>query len=197
MTSGDLVKLLSEERGDLFGLAGKDLGGLTGPDEAAGLVVLLDGNLDPVGDDWSWKSRRWLVLNHFLVGEPAFLFFVSFFRRLTQQQQKKHSPKMSAAIAIEATDIPTVSPVVKGLGDWVGAVEGLVGDAEDGLDTLSVGPTVMVLGADVMSTVELVGTDVGWMVCEDGVDVDVWNDVVIVNTGCVPTTAFEYEEHKW
>jgi hypothetical protein len=104
---------------------------------------------------------------------------------------------MSAAIAIEATDIPTVSPVVKGLGNRVDAVEGLVGDAEDGLDTLSVGPTVMVLGADVMSTVELVGTDVGWMVCEDGVDVDVWNDVVIVNTGCVPTTAFEYEEHKW
>jgi hypothetical protein len=189
MTSGDLVRLLSEERGDLFGLAGKDLGGLIGPDEVAGLVMLLDGNLDPVGDDWSWKSRRWLVLNHFLVGEPAFLFFFSFFRRLTQQQQKKHNPNMSAAIAIEATDIPTVSPVVKGLGDWVGVAEGLVGDAEDAVETLDVGTTRMVLGADVMSTVELVGTDVG-------VDVDVWNDVVIVNTGCVPTTAFEYEEHK-
>jgi hypothetical protein len=55
---------------------------------------------------------------------------------------------------------------------------------------------VMVLGADVMSKVELMGTDVSWMVCEDGVDVDVLNDVVIVNTGCVATTAFEYEEHK-
>jgi hypothetical protein len=54
----------------------------------------------------------------------------------------------------------------------------------------------MVLGADFLSTVELAGTDVSWMVCEDGVDVDVWNDVVIVNTGCVPTTCFEYEEHK-
>lgn len=51
MTSGDLVKLLSEERGDLFGLAGKDLGGLRGPEEVADLVMLLEGNLDPVGED--------------------------------------------------------------------------------------------------------------------------------------------------
>ena len=51
MTSGDLVKLLNEDRGDLFGLAGKDLGGLRGPDEVAGLAILLGGNLDPVGED--------------------------------------------------------------------------------------------------------------------------------------------------
>jgi hypothetical protein len=190
ITSGDLVKLLIEERGDLFGLAGKDLGGLVGPDEAAGLVVLCKGNLDPVGEDWSWKSRRWLVLNHFLVGVPDFLFFFSFFRRLTQQQQKKHSPKMSAAMAIEATEIPTVSPVVKGLGDWVDVAEGPVGDAEDEVDTPNVGTLMMVFGADVMITVELAGIDVGWMVWEDSVDVGGWNDVVIVNTACVPTAAF-------
>jgi hypothetical protein len=190
MTSGDLVKLLSEERGDLFGLAGKDLGGLMGPDAAAGLVVLLDGNLDPVGDDWSWKSRRWLVLNHFLVGEPTFLFFFSFFRRLTQQQQKKHSPKMSAAIAIEATEIPTVSPVVNGLGDWVEVAERPLDDVENEVDALGVGTITIVLGADVVSTVELVGGDVGWMVWEWCVDVDGWNEVVIVKIECVPTTAF-------
>jgi hypothetical protein len=190
ITSGDLVKLLIEERGDLFGLAGKDLGGLMGPDEAAGLVVLWEGNLDPVGEDWSWKSRRWLVLNHFLVGVPDFLFFFSFFRRLTQQQQKKHSPKMSAAMAIEATEIPTVSPVVRGLDDWVDVAEGPVGDAEDEVDTPNVGTLMMVFGADVMITVELAGIDVGWMVWEDSVDVGGWNDVVIVNTACVPTAAF-------
>ena len=55
---------------------------------------------------------------------------------------------------------------------------------------------VIVPGAGVASMVELVGIDVGWMVCEDDVDVVDWNDVVIVNTGCVPTTAFGYEEHN-
>ena len=100
-------------------------------------------------------------MNHFLVGVPAFLLFFSFFRRLTQQQQKKHSPKMRAAMAIEATEMPTVSPVVKGLGDGDDVAGGLVCAAEDGPNTLDVGTLTIVSGADGVSTVEFVGTDVG------------------------------------
>jgi hypothetical protein len=61
---------------------------------------------------------------------------------------------------------------------------------------LDVGTMVTVPGAGVASMVELVGIDIGWMVCEDDVDVVDWNDVVIVNTAFVPTTAFVYVEHK-
>jgi len=77
-------------------------------------------------------------LNHFLVGVPDFLFFFSFLRRLAQQQQKKHSPNSRAAIAIEATEIPTVWPVVKILGDWVGVEETSVDAPDDEVGTVDV-----------------------------------------------------------
>ena len=58
------------------------------------------------------------------------------------------------------------------------------------------GALTTVLEADVVSMVELAGKDVARVVCKDDVDVDGWNDVVIVNTACVPTTALGYVEHR-
>lgn len=130
-------------------------------------MVFLEGNLDPVGDDWSWKSRRWLDLNHFLVGVPDFLFFFSFLRRLAQQQQKKHSPNSRAAIAIEATEIPTVWPVVKIWGGPVGVEETSADAPDDEVGTVDVEVT-LVLEALVVRVVGMVDTPVA---CGDDFDV--------------------------